>query len=283
VTVGVVDDHADGVIEGGLFVEPIRANPRHTPVMKVMRMLLFVFLSGLAVSSFTPTAASAASASRPVTVRVILAQRRIVAGHSIRGTVVVTNRTATPITVATCAANGWLAVGLSGRVDSYPFAHTAIGCAPTVRLAPGANRFPVRVITTYAGCTQPEPAGGSPPTPSLPTCTVAGLPPLPAGSYTTKVDVVGVRVSQAPRVVVQLSAPTNPPRLAPCADQPGRSPAPVTVPDVVGASSLAAAGVFARACLNTGYASPVGSSVISETPSAGSTVPEHSTVTLTTR
>jgi PASTA domain len=251
--------------------------------MKVPRTLLLLFLSSLAVASFTPSAVAATAASQLVKVRVILAQRRVVAGHSIRGTVVMTDPTATPITVATCAANGWLAVGLSGRVDSYPFAHTAIGCAPTVRLEPGANRFPIRVITTYAGCTQPQPADGSPPTPSMPTCTVAGLPPLPAGRYATKIDVVGVRVSQAPRVVVHLEAPKNPPRLAPCADQTGRSPAAVTVPDVVGANSLAAAEVFARACLNTGYASPVGSSVISETPSAGATVPEHSTVTLTTR
>jgi len=114
---------------------------------------------------------------------------------------------------------------------------------------------------------------------------VAGLPPLPAGSYVTKVDVVGLGgLTQAPnRVVVHLSPPKNPPRLAPCADQPGSPPAPVTVPDVVGASSLGAALVLARACLNAGYASPAGSPVISETPIAGSKVPEHSTVTLTTR
>ena len=253
--------------------------------MKGPRTLLFVVLSALVVASFTATEATAGSPSHPVKVRVIVGRHRVVAGHSIEGTVVLTNTTARQITVDTCAANGWLAVGLSGRVDSYPFAHTDIGCAPTVRLVPGINRFPVTVITTYASCTQPQPAGGSSPTPSTPTCTVAGPPPLPAGSYVTKVDVVGLGgLTQAPnRVVVHLSPPKNPPRLAPCADQPGSPPAPVTVPDVVGASSLGAALVLARACLNAGYASPVGSPVISETPIAGSKVPEHSTVILTTQ
>ena len=244
-----------------------------------------VVLSALAVSSATTPAASGVSPSHPVKVRVTLAQDRVVAGQSIKGTVVFTNTTARHITVDTCAANGWLAVGLTGRVDSYPFAHTLIGCAPTVRLAPGVNRFPVTIITTSAGCTQPQPAGGSSPTPSLPTCTVSGPPPLPAGSYSTKVDVVGLAgLTRAPnRVVVHLRAPKHPPRLAPCADQPGTAPALVMVPDVVGASSLGAALVLARACLNAGYASPVGSSVISETPIAGSKVAEHSTVILTTR
>jgi hypothetical protein len=264
--------------------EPIRTNRSHNPVMRVPRTLILAALSVFAVSSCT-TAVAAGATAHPVEVRVVLANKGAIAGHPIKGSVVLTNTTARQIIVDTCAVNGWLAVGLSGRVDSYPFAHTAVGCAPTVRLAPGANRFPVTVITTYSSCVQPQPAGGSSPTPSMPTCTVAGPPPLPAGSYSTRIDVVGLaNLTQAPnRVVVHLKAPKNPPRLAPCADQPGAAAASVIVPDVVGASSLAAASVLARACLNAGYASPVGSPVVSETPAAGSKVPEHSTVTLATR
>jgi hypothetical protein len=251
--------------------------------MKIPRTLLLLVQSAFAVFSFS-TAATAGSPSHPVEVRLILAQHRVVAGRAIEGTVVLTNTTVRTITVDTCAANGWLAVGLSGHVNSYPFGHTEIECAPTVRLAPGPNRFPVTVITTYAVCTQPQPAGGSFPTPSVPTCTVAGLPPLPAGMYSTKVDIVGIAgVANAAHVVVHLRAPKNPPPLAPCADQPGTTPPSVSVPNVVGASPLAAAAVFARACLNASYAGPTGSSVISESPIAGTEVPEHSTVTLTTR
>jgi hypothetical protein len=114
---------------------------------------------------------------------------------------------------------------------------------------------------------------------------VAGPPPLPAGRYATRVDVVGLSgLTGTPnRVVVHLQRPAHPPRLAPCADEPGTRPPPVTVPDVVGANSLAAASVLAKACLNAFYANPVGSPVIAETPPAGAKVAEHSSVTLTTR
>ena len=266
-------------------IEPTTTSRGHNSVMRSLKSPLLAFLSVFAVCGFTGTAAAGGSPSHPVQVRVVLAQHRAVAGHPIKGSVILTNTTARPITVDTCAENGWLAVGLSGSVNSFPFTHTLVGCAPTVRLDPGDNRFPVTVITTYAGCTQPQPAGGASPTLAMPTCTVAGSPPLPPGIYSTKVDLVGLSglTQAANRVVVHLRAPKNPPRLAPCADEPGMAPAPVTVPDVVGASSSAAAFVLARACLNAGYAAPVGSSVIAETPPVGSMVPEHSTVTLSTR
>ena len=150
---------------------------------------------------------------------------------------------------------------------------------------PGPNRFPVKVITTYASCVQPQPDGSSSPTPLDPWCSVAGPPPLPAGRYVTKIDVVGLTglTQTSNRIVVHLRPSKNPPRLAPCADVSG-APAPiVTVPNVVGMESGVAAAVLAKACLNVGYASPVGNSVTSEAPFAGSKVAQHSTVTLATR
>ncbi len=247
--------------------------------------VLALALSILASSSGTSAAAAGGSPTHPIEIRVLLTQSHTVAGRPIEGTVILTNTTADRITVGTCAENGWLAIGLRGHVDSLPFARTAVACAPTVRLAPGANRFRVTVITTYAGCTQPEPAGGSRPTLTLPTCTVAGPPPLPAGTYFTTLDVVGLAgLTERPnRVAVTLKAPGNPPLTAPCADRPGRAPAAVTIPDVVGAHPAVAALVLARACLNAVYADPVGTSVATESPAAGATVPEHSTVTLSTR
>jgi hypothetical protein len=82
--------------------------------MRISRTLLLMVLGSFALFSFTTTAASGGSSSRPVKVRVILAQNRAVAGHPIKGTVVLINTTARHITVDTCAANGWLAVGLHG-------------------------------------------------------------------------------------------------------------------------------------------------------------------------
>jgi hypothetical protein len=227
------------------------------------------------------------STPRPIKVHLTLTQTQVVAGQPIKGTVVITNRTDKSITVKTCAANGWLAVGLSGQVDSYPFGSLLVACPPSIRLAPGANRFPVTVITTYASCVQPQPAGT--PWAPVPTCTVSNgrltKPPLPAGRYSTKFHLVGLTgLTQSPNpVVVSLTAPAKPPALAPCADVPGTALPTVTVPDVVGLSSIVAAVPLASACLNTGYANPVGTHVIAESPVAGSKVPEHSTVILTTQ
>jgi hypothetical protein len=234
-----------------------------------------------------PLAGASGSPGPPITTRVILTTHRVVAGHPIKGTVVLTNTTRKQITVNTCALDGWLRVGLHGKVDSYPFGSFAVGCAPTVRLAPGANRFPVTVITTYASCTQPEP-GGSPLTNQQP-CTESNghmsQPPLPAGRYSTKVSLAGLsRLTRPPnRVVVTLRAPAEPPVLPPCTETPSTAPNLVTVPNVVGDSSSGAALVFSKACLNAGYANPVGTRVMSESPPANTKVPEYSTVTLVTR
>ena len=250
-----------------------------------VRALVWVVIGILVVTDFSSTAAASAGRTRPIRVHVTLERLRAVAGEPIKGTVELTNSMSKDVTVEYCATDGWLAVGLTGRVDSYPFVHPAVACPPTIRLAPGANRFPVTVITTYAGCTQPQPAGGAPPTSSFPICTVSGPPPLPEGSYTTKLDIEGLPgLTQSPNVVVvHLTAPRHPPALAPCADQAGTALPSITVPNVVGESSSIAALVLAKVCLNAVYPSPVGTSVVAEAPAAGSQVPEHSNVTLTTR
>jgi hypothetical protein len=235
----------------------------------------------------TPATARTAAAP-PVKVHLTLAAHRIVAGHPIKGTVVLTNTSDRAITVNTCAIDGWLAVGLSGRGISPSFFHPAVGCDPSVRLAPGAHRFHVTVSTSYTTCTGAEPAGNAPSS-SFPNCTVSNgrqiPPPLPAGTYATVVQLVGLDGETQPpnRVVVALSAPAKTPALAPCAVVPGTATPTVTVPNVVGLSSSLAALSLAHACLNTGYASPVGTRVAAEAPAAGSKVAEHSTVILTTQ
>jgi hypothetical protein len=199
--------------------------------------------------------------------------------------VLLTNTTKKAITVNTCTEDSWLVVGLSGRVSSLPFGSQLLICPPSLRLRPGTNRFGIKVITTYAECTQPQPDGSSSATTLTPWCTTAGLPALPSGRYVTKLHLVGLTglTLNPNRVVVYLTRPKNSPPVAPCADQAGTPLPMVTVPNVMGMNSLAAASILATVCLNAGYASPVGSQVASESPIAGSKVAEHSTVILTTR
>ena len=123
---------------------------------------LVVLASALVVMVAAPPARADATQPPPVAVQVILATHHVVAGHPIKGAVVLTNTTRNKITVNTCALDGWLQVGLHGKVDSLPFGGFLVGCAPTVRLAPGARRFPVTVITTYASCTQASPGRVAP-------------------------------------------------------------------------------------------------------------------------
>jgi hypothetical protein len=109
-------------------------------------------------------------------------------------------------------------------------------------------------------------------------------PPLPAGRYSTKLSIAGLPgLTRAPnRIVVRLTPPAQAPVYPPCTETPSSAPRGVAVPNVIGDSSSAAALVFAKACLNAGYAGPVGTQVRTESPPAGATVPEFSTVTLTT-
>jgi hypothetical protein len=182
--------------------------------------------------SWGGVAGASGSASAPIQVRVSLQHGRVLAGQPIKGTVVLTNATSRSITVESCARNGWLQVGLKGRGYAYQPNSTLIACPPSIRIAPGANRFPVTVQTTYEGCLQ---AGGQSAT-SLPPCTSAGPPPLPAGKYSATVFIAGlahVSHTQHATTVTLLrptgskSSPPYAPRCPTCPTHPAFGPTPI--------------------------------------------------------
>lgn len=290
---GFGDHHGHRLAKGMTF---------HCPGMHDCKMAVIIWAVGwrwqhvvvagigfFGAAAFTQGAVANAAPPPPIRVHVLLSSHQVVAGQIIKGSVVLTNTTTKPIIVNTCAINGWVAVGLSGRVDSYPFGHTEVGCNPSVKIKPGVNRFRVSVITAYAVCTAPSPSGSSHPTSLSPNCVLSKgkvvAPPLPAGRYRTKVDIVGLDglTRAAKSVTVSLTPPASPPKLPPCAETTTSAPSLVTVPNVVGTRSSIAAYALSKACLNAGYASPVGSTVVSQAPVAGSKVAEYSTVTLTTK
>ena len=189
-------------------------------------------LAGLALVAGSGGVAGASTASSaPVEVRVVLRHQRVVAGQPIKGTVVLTNTTSKPITVDSCAQNGWLQVGLVGHGYRYQAGRTLIACPPSIRLARGANRFSVTVLTTYEACVG---AGGTS-VRSLPACTATGPPPLPAGRYTTTVSMTGLdHLTQTPRPVrVTLlrppeakQSPSGAPACPTCPTHPAYGPTP---------------------------------------------------------
>src|ERR1019366_1365904 len=115
------------------------------------------------------------------------------------------NTTSKAITVQQCAADGWLLVGLTNRHVAFNPAMPLVTCAPTIRLKPGVNRFPVTVATTYQECLGP----GGQSTTYVPPCAGTGEPPLPAGTYGTKIITYGLPTSTpAPRSIkVTLTLP----------------------------------------------------------------------------
>jgi hypothetical protein len=125
----------------------------------------------------------------PVEIHVRLDQTRVVGGLAIEGEATLTNTTSKAILVRQCAADGWLFVGLTNRTIPFDPAMPLIACPPSIRLHPGPNRFPVTVMTTYQECAQ---TGGRSTTSVPPCVNGSGPPPLPVGTYTTKVVTYGL-------------------------------------------------------------------------------------------
>jgi hypothetical protein len=153
----------------------------------------------------------------PVEVSIQLDRTVAVAGTAIHGQAVLDNTTRRTITLHACPAALFITVQLS-KTDGYSSYAPLTGACRTVRLAPGSNRFPVRISTDTTTCT--EAAGQA--TSSIPACTGharkietyphrSSLPPLAAGIYRALSHVEGLpRGSrQAAPVRVTLLAPTS--------------------------------------------------------------------------
>jgi hypothetical protein len=155
--------------------------------------------------------ADASGSPAPIRVSLSLVHHRVAAGQTIKGTVVLTNGSSRSILVNTCAEDGWLEVGLKGHGYTFEETSSLVACKPTVRLKPGANRFPVVVLTSYETCQQPPEA----PSRALPACVSTGssateLPPLPVGTYSTTVYITGLsHLTQTPNRLEVTLEPTE--------------------------------------------------------------------------
>ena len=136
-----------------------------------------------------PTALQSASTSYPISVKLILPRSKVATGTPILGHAVLTDRGSTAVTVEQCAIDGWVFVGLANGHIPFDPAVSAVACRPSVKLVPGKNRFPIRISTTYQSCLQ---ASGQSVI-HVPLCTDGNsLPPLPPGTYETKVVTFGL-------------------------------------------------------------------------------------------
>jgi hypothetical protein len=165
---------------------------RGLSVMAIPATGLVLGACGSSTSSAPPTTVrtappSTVPTSTPISIRINLAHTSVVAGTPIKGHAVITNNSGKPVTVETCAANGWFNVGVTNRNISYDPVNPLMVCPPSVRLAPGANRIPFTVSTSYQGCAEVGHVAADDP-----LCLESGFPPLPAGTYSTKVVTAGL-------------------------------------------------------------------------------------------
>jgi hypothetical protein len=126
----------------------------------------------------------------PIKIRVVLSRTRVVTGTSIGAVAIITNATGSEITLnGVCPHVGqWLAVGLTNANVQFLPLFTLPRCEPGQQFPPGISRYPITIGTTYQGCSELKTGA----TPQSPQCTAAGPPPLPPGSYVTKVGGFGL-------------------------------------------------------------------------------------------
>ncbi len=108
--------------------------------------------------------------------RIVLNSTRITSGQSIGGALLVVNHGTVPINLTTSCRPDYVVVLTSSTYTPQVAWATVCSGRPFI-VAPGTNRLPLHVITTYLGCRQ----GGPPST--EPRCLSSGPPPLPAGDY----------------------------------------------------------------------------------------------------
>jgi hypothetical protein len=113
-----------------------------------------------------------------LTDRIHLATSSVHAGTPVDAVLVVTNHASTPINLTT-RCRPQFAVVLARGASVYRIAFAQVCSSEPFTIAPGVNRIPSAVLTTYPSCGPPS---GRPPT-GGPACVHGGPPPLPAGSY----------------------------------------------------------------------------------------------------
>ena len=145
--------------------------------------------------SVTPsvsTSTAPPAAHKPLDIQLSLSATTVKAGTDIHGTVTLDNTTGRPLKPS-CGLV-W-AVGLTNSQIPFNPAFAAM-CRIDQQIKPGLSVYPVTITTTYQGCSQSGQADGGMPG-CLPGPMGAGsrftaAPPLPVGTYETKIVVNGL-------------------------------------------------------------------------------------------
>jgi hypothetical protein len=158
-------------------------------------LALVVILTGVFTSCGSANGATSltsppkSESGSPITIQISLDDSEVMGGTPIKGQAVLNNRGSATVTVKQCAVDGWLVVGLTNKQIQFDPTMPLVACPPSIKLAPGKNRFPVRVVTTYEACLD---IGDQSVADEPPCVSGGGLPSLPPGNYKTKVVTYGL-------------------------------------------------------------------------------------------
>jgi hypothetical protein len=128
-----------------------------------------------------------------------LDKTKVVAGSTVKGTLIVTNASGHTVNLLYrgCRPNYGIAL-TNGTIIARPAAAASCSRSPLV-LKPGVTKLPTYMITTYQSCTS------GPPSPKVPQCAANGnIPPLPAGRYLAVLDGLDLALPPAQPVPVTL-------------------------------------------------------------------------------
>jgi len=135
-----------------------------------------------------------------LTDQIILSQTDVTAGTSIPGTLLVTNSSSRPITLAPRFCQPIYEVVLTSKqIPADPAFPAACWGGKRYIFKPGRTRLPITVITTYSGCS--EHGRG---TIRMPRCLGNRVPPLPAGHYEAILVGLGLHLPAPVPVLVTL-------------------------------------------------------------------------------
>ncbi len=177
---------------------------RRAPWLVGISALLIVVAAACGAKSTTRTSAGNGP---PVEVSIRLDRTVVAAGTPIHGKALLDNTTTRTITVHACPAQLFISVGLGKTTKFFGYAPLT-GMCRTTHLAPGVNRFPIRVSTMATSCVKSVNQA----TPMTPVCTPSGAQPaLSAGSYRalSHVSALPTGSRQAAPVRVTLRSPPS--------------------------------------------------------------------------
>ena len=171
----------------------------------MLAALMSVVASSTGIASAKVLSSPRAVHAKDLSVRIKLPVSRVLAGSTVNGTLIVTNKTDSPIELTVTAAQcrpKWSVSLTNKNVPPGVFQTDECGHPPIV-LEPGRNRFPFALPATYrAGCSGGE---NDRPTGAIPRCTADGrIPDLPPGKY--RAVLVGLPVPDPDPIPVRVVA-----------------------------------------------------------------------------